>query len=107
MVPFERSVSPDGNGGLTSHVSISGPSLVAGMRMLSLALNANSVPIHEMASGGRLVTLIWMRVEVVPPELLAQIRWYVHGCKRVADPLIAPVVKLNENPNGGVGSISQ
>ena len=107
MVPFERSVSPDGNGGLPSHVSISGPSVGAGMSMLSLALNANSVPIHEMASGGRLVTLIWMRVEVVPPELLAQIRWYVHGCKRVADPLIAPVVKLNENPNGGVGSISQ
>ena len=56
MVPLASSARPDGNGGLTSHVSISGPSLVAGMTMLSLASNANSMSGQEISSGGRLVT---------------------------------------------------
>ena len=72
MLPLDSRISPEGNAGLTSQVSMSGPSLVAGMRMLSLASSANSNPGHEIASGGRLVILNCSVVEAGPPELLAQ-----------------------------------
>ena len=73
MVPFDRRASPDGRGGLTSQVSIAGPTLVTEMSTLSLASSVNSKLGQVMSVGGWLTILNLICIESLPPVLLAQI----------------------------------
>ena len=51
--------------------------------------------------------VMFICVEVEPPELLAQMVYITAVvCKPVGEPLIAPVLELNARPFGMVGLIS-